>query len=313
MHRKVIIIGSGPAGHTAAIYAGKALLQPLMFEGFMAGGIAAGGQLTTTTVIENFPGFPEGIDGSQLMMQMRQQSLNAWAEIITKTVDAVELSSSPFKVTVGNEEFTADSVIVATGATAKRMGLPGEEQFWQKGVSACAICDGGLPIFRNKRIVVIGWGDAALEEAIHLTHFASEVLLLVRRDQLRASKAMQEKAFKNEKIQILWNTEATELVGEKLLSGVLTINNKTQEKVLIECAGVFYAIGHTPNTTFLGWQVELDETGYIKTIPWSTKTSVEGVFAAGDVQDRIFRQAITSAGTGCMAALEAEKYLQTLG
>lgn len=313
MHRKVIIIGSGPAGHTAAIYAGKALLQPLMFEGFMAGGIAAGGQLTTTTVIENFPGFPEGIDGSQLMMQMRQQSLNAWAEIITKTVDSVDLSSSPFKVTVGNEEFTADSLIVATGATAKRMGLPGEEQFRQKGVSACAICDGGLPIFRNKKIVVIGWGDAALEEAIHLTHFASEVLLLVRRDQLRASKAMQEKALKNQKIQILWNTEATELVGEKLLSGVWTINNKTQEKVLIECAGVFYAIGHTPNTAFLGWQVELDETGYIKTIPWSTKTSVEGVFAAGDVQDRIFRQAITSAGTGCMAALEAEKYLQTLG
>lgn len=313
MHRKVIIIGSGPAGHTAAIYAGKALLQPLMFEGFMAGGIAAGGQLTTTTVIENFPGFPEGIDGSQLMMQMRQQSLNAWAEIITKTVDSVDLSSSPFKVTVGNEEFTADSLIIATGATAKRMGLPGEEQFRQKGVSACAICDGGLPIFRNKRIVVIGWGDAALEEAIHLTHFASEVLLLVRRDQLRASKAMQEKVFKNEKIQILWNTEATELVGEKLLSGVWTINNKTQEKALIECAGVFYAIGHTPNTAFLGWQIELDETGYIKTIPWSTKTSIEGVFAAGDVQDRIFRQAITSAGTGCMAALEAEKYLQTLG
>ena len=313
MHRKVIIIGSGPAGHTAAIYAGKALLQPLMFEGFMAGGIAAGGQLTTTTVIENFPGFPEGIDGSQLMMQMRQQSLNAWAEIITKTVDSVDLSSSPFKVTVGNEEFTADSLIVATGATAKRMGLPGEEQFRQKGVSACAICDGGLPIFRNKKIVVIGWGDAALEEAIHLTHFASEVLLLVRRDQLRASKAMQEKALKNQKIQILWNTEATELVGEKLLSGVWTVNNKTQEKVLIECAGVFYAIGHTPNTAFLGWQVELDETGYIKTIPWSTKTSIEGVFAAGDVQDRIFRQAITSAGTGCMAALEAEKYLQTLG
>ncbi|MFC2695873.1 MAG: thioredoxin-disulfide reductase [Candidatus Absconditicoccaceae bacterium] len=313
MHRKVIIIGSGPAGHTAAIYAGKALLQPLMFEGFMAGGIAAGGQLTTTTVIENFPGFPEGIDGSQLMMQMRQQSLNAGAEIITKTVDSVDLSSSPFKVTVGNEEFTADSLIVATGATAKRMGLPGEEQFRQKGVSACAICDGGLPIFRNKRIVVIGGGDAALEEAIHLTHFASEVLLLVRRDQLRASKAMQEKAFKNEKIQILWNTEATELVGEKLLSGVWTINNKTQEKVLIECAGVFYAIGHTPNTAFLGGQVELDETGYIKTIPGSTKTSIEGLFAAGDVQDRIFRQAITSAGTGCMAALEAEKYLQTLG
>lgn len=311
-HHKVIIIGSGPAGHTAAIYAGKALLKPLMFEGFMAGGIAAGGQLTTTTIVENFPGFPEGIDGSQLMSQMRQQSLNAGAEIQTKTVDSVDLSTRPFKVQVGKDEFTAESLIIATGATAKRMGLPWEEQFWQRGVSACAICDGGLPIFRNKRIVVIGGGDAALEEAIHLTHFASEVLLLVRRDQLRASKAMQEKAFANEKIQILRNTEATELVGEQLLSGVWTINNQTQEKKLIECAGLFYAIGHTPNTAFLKGQLELDETGYIKTKAWSTQTSVEGVFAAGDVQDRVFRQAITSAGTWCMAALEAEKFLQNL-
>ncbi len=311
-HHKVIIIGSGPAGHTAAIYAGKALLNPLMFEGFMAGGIAAGGQLTTTTIVENFPGFPEGIDGSQLMSQMRQQSLNAGAAIQTKTVDSVDLSTRPFKVQVGKDEFTAESLIIATGATAKRMGLPWEEQFWQSGVSACAICDGGLPIFRNKRIVVIGGGDAALEEAIHLTHFASEVLLLVRRDQLRASKAMQEKAFANEKIQILRNTEATELVGEQLLSGVWTINNQTQEKKLIECAGLFYAIGHTPNTAFLKGQLELDETGYIKTKAWSTQTSVEGVFAAGDVQDRVFRQAITSAGTWCMAALEAEKFLQNL-
>ncbi len=311
-HHKVIIIGSGPAGHTAAIYAGKALLNPLMFEGFMAGGIAAGGQLTTTTIVENFPGFPEGIDGSQLMSQMRQQSLNAGAEIQTKTVDSVDLSTRPFKVQVGKDEFTAESLIIATGATAKRMGLPWEERFWQRGVSACAICDGGLPIFRNKRIVVIGGGDAALEEAIHLTHFASEVLLLVRRDQLRASKAMQEKAFANEKIQILRNTEATELVGEQLLSGVWTINNQTQEKKLIECAGLFYAIGHTPNTAFLKGQLELDETGYIKTKAWSTQTSVEGVFAAGDVQDRVFRQAITSAGTWCMAALEAEKFLQNL-
>lgn len=296
-HRKVIIIGSGPAGHTAAIYAGKALLQPLMFEGFMAGGIAAGGQLTTTTVIENFPGFPEGIDGTQLMMQMRQQSLNAGAEILTQTVDGVDLSKKPFEVQVGNEIYTAESLIIATGATAKRMGLPGEESYWQKGVSACAICDGGLPIFRNKPIVVIGGGDAALEEAIHLTHFASEVKLLVRRDQLRASKAMQEKAFANPKIEILRNTEATELVGEQLLTGVWTINNKTQEKKLIDCAGVFYAIGHTPNTAFLGGQLKLDETGYILTEAGSTKTSVEGVFAAGDVQDKVFRQAITSAGT----------------
>lgn len=311
-HKKVIIIGSGPAGHTAAIYAGKALLQPLMFEGFMAGGIAAGGQLTTTTVIENFPGFPEGIDGSQLMMQMRQQSLNSGAEIQTLTVDSVDLSSKPFKVNVGNDTYTADSLIIATGATAKRMGLKGEAEFWQKGISACAICDGGLPIFRNKKIVVIGGGDAAMEEAIHLTHFASEVVVLVRKDTLRASKAMQERALNNPKITFMRNTEAEEALGDKFLTGVSIFNNKTREKSLIECSGLFYAIGHQPNTAFLNGQLELDETGYIKTQPGTAQTSVAGVFAAGDVQDKKYRQAITSAGSGCMAALEAEKYLQEL-
>ncbi|MDO4714362.1 MAG: thioredoxin-disulfide reductase [bacterium] len=311
-HKKVIIIGSGPAGHTAAIYAGKALLEPLMFEGFMAGGIAAGGQLTTTTVVENFPGFPDGVDGTQLMMQMRQQSLNSGVEIQTKTVDAVDLSTKPFKVQVGAETYTAESLIIATGATAKRMQLVGEELLWQKGISACAICDGGLPIFRNKRIVVIGGGDAAMEEAIHLTHFASEVVVLVRRDQLRASKVMQERALNHPKITFMRNTEALEAVGDKFLNGLRVINNKTQEKTLIECAGLFYAIGHTPNTAFLNGQLELDEAGYIITQPGTTQTSVHGVFAAGDVQDRKYRQAITSAGTGCMAALEAEKYLQEL-
>lgn len=310
MHRKVIIIGSGPAGHTAAIYSGKALLQPLMFEGFMAGGVAAGGQLTTTTVIENFPGFPEGIDGTQLMMQMRQQSINSGAEIQTKTVDAVNLSKRPFEVKVGNEVYTADTLIVATGATAKKMDFPGVEQFWQKGISACAICDGGLPIFRNKRIVVIGGGDAAMEEAIHLTHFASEVVVLVRRDQLRASKVMQERALNNPKITFLRNTEAQEAVGEQLLQGLKVVNNKTGEKSLIECAGLFFAIGHTPNTAFLAGQLELNEAGYILTKAGTAQTSVEGVFAAGDVQDKKYRQAITSAGSGCMAALEAEKFLQ---
>ena len=311
-HKKVIIVGSGPAGHTAAIYAGKALLEPLMFEGFMAGGIAAGGQLTTTTVIENFPGFPTGIDGSQLMMQMRQQSLNSGAQIQTLTVDSVDLSSKPFKVNVGNETYTADTLIIATGATAKRMGLKGEAEFWQKGISACAICDGGLPIFRNKKIVVIWGGDAAMEEAIHLTHFASEVVVLVRRDALRASKAMQERALNNPKITFMRNTEAEEAIGDKFLTGVSVINNKTGEKSLIECSGLFYAIGHQPNTSFLNGQLELDEAGYILTKPGTTQTSIAWVFAAGDVQDKKYRQAITSAGSGCMAALEAEKYLQEL-
>ncbi len=311
-HKKVIIVGSGPAGHTAAIYAGKALLEPLMFEGFMAGGIAAGGQLTTTTVIENFPGFPTGIDGSELMMQMRQQSLNSGAQIQTLTVDSVDLSSKPFKVNVGNETYTADTLIIATGATAKRMGIKGEAEFWQKGISACAICDGGLPIFRNKKIVVIWGGDAAMEEAIHLTHFASEVVVLVRRDALRASKAMQERALNNPKITFMRNTEAEEAHGDKLLTGVSVINNKTGEKSLIECSGLFYAIGHQPNTSFLNGQLELDEAGYILTKPGTTQTSVAGVLAAGDVQDKKYRQAITSAGSGCMAALEAEKYLQEL-
>lgn len=311
-HKKVIIVGSGPAGHTAAIYAGKALLEPLMFEGFMAGGIAAGGQLTTTTVIENFPGFPTGIDGSELMMHMRQQSLNSGAQIQTLTVDSVDLSSKPFKVNVGNETYTTDTLIIATGATAKRMGIKGEAEFWQKGISACAICDGGLPIFRNKKIVVIWGGDAAMEEAIHLTHFASEVVVLVRRDALRASKAMQERALNNPKITFMRNTEAEEAIGDKFLTGVSVINNKTGEKSLIECSGLFYAIGHQPNTSFLNGQLELDEAGYILTKPGTTQTSVAWVFAAGDVQDKKYRQAITSAGSGCMAALEAEKYLQEL-
>ena len=190
------------------------------------------------------------------------------------------------------------------------MNIAGEELFWQKGISACAICDGGLPIFRNKRILVVGGGDAAMEEAIHLTHFASEVVVLVRREQLRASKVMQERALNNPKITFLWNTEAVEAVGSQLLEGVRVVNNQTQEKKLIECSGLFYAIGHKPNTDFLDGQLELDEAGYIQTQPGSTQTSVAGVFAAGDVQDKKYRQAITSAGTGCMAALEAEKFLQ---
>lgn len=305
----VIIIWSGPAGHTAAIYAARANLKPLMFEWFLAWGVAAGGQLTTTTTIENFPWFPDGIDGTQLMMQMRQQSLNSWTRIETKTVDKVDFQSQPFKIFVGNEIIEAKAVIIATGATAKRMGMTGEKEFRQRGISACAICDGGLPMFRNQRIVIIWWGDVAMEEALHLTHFASEVIVLVRKDVLKASKAMQDKVMKNEKIKILWNTEIQEAMGGNFLEKIRVINNKTNETSEIECKWLFYAIGHKPNTDFLDGQITLDETGYIITTPWTTKTNIPWVFAAGDVQDKKYRQAITSAWSGCMAALESEQFL----
>ncbi len=305
----VVIIWSWPAGHTAAIYAARANLKPLMFEWFMAGGVAAGGQLTTTTVIENFPWFPDGIDGTQLMMQMRQQSLNMWTRIETKTVDKVDFQSQPFKIFVGADIIEAKAVIIATGATAKRMGMTGEKEFRQRGISACAICDGGLPMFRNQRIAIIGWGDVAMEEALHLTHFASEVVVLVRKDILKASKAMQDKVMSNPKIKIMRNTEVQEAMWWDFLEKLRVVNNKTSVTSEIECKGLFYAIGHKPNTDFLDGQVAIDETGYIITTAWTTKTNIEGVFAAGDVQDKKYRQAITSAGSGAMAALEAESYL----
>lgn len=309
----VIIIGSGPAGHTAAIYTARAALQPLMFEGFMAGGVAAGGQLTTTTEIENFPGFPEGLPGPDLMDRMRAQSTHCGARVETETVHSVNLSKRPFTVVTDSGEFQARTLIIATGATAKRMQIPGEDRLWQRGISACAVCDGALPLFRNKPLVVIGGGDTACEEASYLTKFGSTVHLLVRRDQLRASKAMQERTKSNPKIAIHWNTEALEAVGDKVLSGVKVRNNKTGAEVVLEAAGLFYAIGHEPNTKFLDGQVDLDETGYIKTVPGTSRTSVTGVFAAGDVQDKVYRQAITAAGSGCMAALEAERFLSEEG
>jgi thioredoxin reductase (NADPH) len=307
---KVVIIGSGPAGHTAAVYAARADLNPLMFEGFMAGGVAAGGQLTTTTEVENYPGFPEGIMGPALMDDMRKQSVRFGTRIKTATVDSVDLSKRPFKVISGKNEIHAETLIIATGATAKRLGLPGEEQYWQRGMSACAVCDGALPIFRDKPLVVIGGGDSACEEASYLAKFGSKVTMLVRRDELRASKAMQQRVFDNDKIEIMWNHNATEVTGDgKLLTNVKVRNNKTGEEGTLEAGGLFYAIGHQPNTEFLDGQVETDETGYIITDGKSTATSVPGVFAAGDVQDKTYRQAVTAAGTGCMAALEAEKFL----
>jgi thioredoxin reductase (NADPH) len=307
----VVIIGSGPAGHTAAIYAARANLNPLMFEGFMAGGVAAGGQLTTTTEIENFPGFVS-IGGPELMHHMRQQAVHCGTRIRTETVAKVDVSERPFKVySEEGDVILAKTLILATGATAKRMRVPREEEFWQKGISACAVCDGALPLFRNQPLVVIGGGDTAIEEATYLTKFASKVYLVHRRDELRASKAMQQRAFSNPKLELVWDTVLEDVFGERYLEGVKLRNGKLDRVWDMEVKGLFYAIGHTPNTAFLEGQIRTDESGYILTEPGSTLTSVPGVFAAGDVQDKRYRQAITSAGTGCMAALDAEHFLAT--
>jgi thioredoxin reductase (NADPH) len=305
----LIIIGSGPAGHTAAIYAARARLNPLMFEGMFAAGVAAGGQLTTTTEVENYPGFLQ-IPGPALMDKMRAQSLRCGTRIVTGTVDKVDLTQRPFKVWAAGEEYQAKALIISTGATAKRMHLPGEDHLWQKGISACAVCDGALPFFRDKVLAVIGGGDSAVEEASYLAKFASKVLMIVRRDVLRAAKVMQERVHNNPKIEILFNTVPLEVLGEKSVSGLKVKNVISNAETTLRVGGLFYAIGHLPNTAFLAGQLELDETGYIKTKPGSTKTSVQGVFAAGDVQDKVYRQAVTSAGTGCMAALDAEHFLR---
>ncbi|MEI7012059.1 thioredoxin-disulfide reductase [Leptospira licerasiae] len=311
MPHKVVIIGSGPAGHTAAIYAARANLNPVMYEGFMAGGIAAGGQLTTTTEVENFPGFPEGIDGTQLTTLFRAQSEKYGTKIITQTITKVDFSKRPFRLWSDDELIEAETVIIATGATAKRMFIPGEDSYWQKGISACAVCDGALPIYRNKELAVVGGGDSAVEEAAHLTKFASKVYLIHRRDSLRASKIMQKRATTHPKIEIIWNTavESAQGNGNQLTS--LAVKELTTGKTKeLPVGGLFYAIGHKPNTEIFEGQLDLDETGYIKTVPGTTRTSVEGVFAAGDVQDKTYRQAITAAGSGCMAALEAERWLE---
>ena len=242
-------------------------------------------------------------------MNMREQSISMGTRIESKTIDKVDFSGQPLKVFSGNEIIEAKTIIIATGAIAKRLGITGETKYRQKGISACAVCDGGLPIFRNKPVVVIGWGDVAMEEAQHMSHFASKVIVLVRTDKLRASEVMQARAKANEKIEFMRFTQGIEAIGNgDLLTWLKVINNQTQEETIIECSGLFYAIGHTPNTAFLWWQIELDYDGYIKTN--NTTTNVSGVFAAGDVADKKYRQAITSAGTGCMAALEAQKYLQ---
>lgn len=310
---KTIIVGSGPAAHTAAIYAGRAELAPILFEGFMAGGVAAGGQLTTTTDVENFPGFPEPIGGPELMERMRAQSVRYGAEIKTETIESVDLGVRPFVLRTSTAEYRAHAVIIATGATAKRLGIAGEKDYWQKGISACAVCDGALPIFRNKPLVVIGGGDSACEEAGFLAKYGSTITMLVRRDVLRASKTMQKRVLEHPKVAIRWNTIAVEALGDRVLSGIRIKNVKTDDESVVEASGLFYAIGHKPNTDFLAGQLETDDVGYVRTRPESTVTNVPGVFAAGDVKDKVYRQAVTAAGSGCMAALEAERYLQDQG
>ncbi|MGI0489477.1 thioredoxin-disulfide reductase [Pantanalinema rosaneae CENA516] len=306
----LVIIGSGPAGYTAAIYAARANLKPFVFEGFQAGGLP-GGQLMTTTEVENFPGFPEGITGPQLMDRMKAQAVRWGAELVTEDVEFVDFSQRPFVIRSSEREVRAHSVIIATGATAKRLGLPCEHEFWSRGISACAICDGATPIFRSAELAVIGGGDSAAEEAIYLTKYGSHVHLLVRGDKMRASKAMQDRVLKNPKITIHWNTEALDVYGDdQHMQGVKLHNRQTGEIVELPAKGLFYAIGHTPNTALFQGQLDLDDVGYIVTKE-GVQTSVEGVFAAGDVQDHEYRQAITAAGTGCMAAMLAERWLSS--
>ena len=305
MHRKVIIIGSGPAGLTAAVYAARANLEPLVFEGSQPGG-----QLTITTDVENFPGFPDGVLGPELMDHMRKQAQRFGATCDYKTVERVDLLKKPFDVWVKDDKYTADTLIVSTGASARLLGLDSETELMGYGVSACATCDGFF--FKEKEVLVVGGGDSAAEEAIFLTKFASKVTIVHRRDELRASKIMQGRVFENNNIEIMWNSEVEDITGNKDsgVTGAVIKDTISGEIKNISCDGVFMAIGHIPNTKVFRGQLDLDKKGYIITKPDSTDTNIPGVFACGDVQDQIYRQAVTAAGTGCMSAIDAERWLE---
>ncbi len=313
---KVVIIGSGPAGWTAAIYAARANLAPLVIEGMGGTEMIPGGQLMFTTEVENFPGFPEGVDGQDLMARMRAQAERFGTRIIQDDVVAVDLASDPKKLTTSySGEFLAQSVIVATGARANWLGLENETRLARSGggVSACAVCDGALPAFREQPLVVVGGGDSAMTEAEHLAKYGSEVIVVHRRSELRASKMLADRVLSNPKVRVEWNSTVVDILGDTVVSGVRLKDTVTGEERTLECKGVFMAIGHTPNTAFLQGSVPLKPTGYLAVEPGSTRTSVPGVFGAGDVMDDTFRQAVTAAGTGCMAALEAETWLAENG
>jgi len=302
-HVKCLIIGSGPAGYTAAIYAARADLKPVLYEGMQPGG-----QLTITTEVDNFPGYPEGINGPQLMEDLKKQAMRFDTDVRWGMITKVDFSQRPFKVIADeNHELLADTVIIATGATAKWLGIESETKFNGAGVSACATCDGFF--YRGKEVAIVGGGDTAAEEATYLSKLCKKVSMIVRRDELRASKAMQKKVFETPNIEVLWNHVTKEIVGDKTVDGVILENVKTGEKTRIPIDGFFVAIGHKPNTELFKGQLDMDENGYLITAPDSTKTNIPGVFAAGDVQDHVYRQAVTAAGTGCMAAIETERFL----
>lgn len=305
-HVNLLIIGSGPAGYTAAIYAARANLKPVLYQG-----IQPGGQLTITTEVENYPGYPEGVQGPEMMVDFEKQATRMGADIRFGMATSVDFSSKPYKVTIDESKvMTADAIIIATGASAKWLGMPSEQRLNGSGVSACAVCDGFF--FRGKEVAIVGAGDTAAEEALYLSKMCTNVHMIVRRGEMRASKVMQDRVLKTSNIMVYWNTETQEVLGENKVEAVRLLNTVKQEETTIPVSAFFVAIGHQPNAGIFKDYLELDEQGYIVTVPGSSRTNIEGIFACGDVQDKIYRQAVTAAGSGCMAALDAERYLSAM-